>query len=139
MNLEECLLTSKFLCLIIFRESNINFYIIAGRLANELIFESIDEAVRTENEVIVLTLAAFECLIINESFEVDVSGILQLSCAVNLNGTCVAVSLSFDFLINIFVTVMPSYLPSFTSGLTATSAVKTKSLPASRVTILISG
>ena len=62
--------------------------------------------------------------------------VLEFFC---LSFSSSAATSSSDTVVSIFVTCTPLYLPSFTSGLTATSAVKMKGLPASICTTSIVG
>ena len=73
-------------------------------MANDLILEAGDECAAAECKRMILTLAAFKCLVTEEALEVNVNFIAELSCSVfNSNNSCVLLSDDLDLLLYILV------------------------------------
>ena len=57
--------------MVLLRELDIDFDLVANVLADELLLKCVDECVRSDGEIGILCLAAVECLAINEALVVD--------------------------------------------------------------------
>ena len=97
---DNCL-TFEVLCMVIFREGNVYFELVAFFVTNYLLFKARDELTGAEYQREVFTLAAFECNAVFETFKVDQSGVAVLCSSFNIGQTGVSLSHSVQLCVDV--------------------------------------
>ena len=99
--LEYSRLASEVLSLVVLGECNVYVELLTDVLSNDLILETGDKGTGTQLQGELLALAALESNAVQESLEVDNSGIAVL-CSSVLNGdaSCISVAYLFDLCVN---------------------------------------
>ena len=91
LDLEHSSLASQLLGLVLLGEGHVHVELLAGSVANNLLLETGDKAAGTQNQAVMLGLAALKGDAIHKALEVDISGIAILSLAIAGNDAAVAV------------------------------------------------
>ena len=87
--------------MIVLGEGDVQILLVAGLGAHQLLFEAGDEAVGTQLQAVVLTLAAVEGLAVQETLEVDDHGVAFLGLALHAHETGVAVGELLEALVHV--------------------------------------
>ena len=69
--------------MVILGESDVDILLFAGAHANNLFLKSGNKGIRTQLQVVILTLAAIEGNTVVKAFEIDIGGIAHLGCPLN--------------------------------------------------------
>ena len=91
--------------MILLGERDVDLTLLADLRTDELILEARDEAVRADFERIVLALAAFKCLSVNEALEVERHevAVLDLSALGGIDHLAAATTHALDFLVDVLI------------------------------------
>ena len=101
---EYSFLASIFFHLIIFRELYSYVEVLTDLVTSYLILKAWNELTAAQFQLVVFALAAFESLVAEETFKVQVHFIADLSCTVvNRNNTCIALTHILDLLVYVLV------------------------------------
>ena len=75
-------LACQFFCMVIFRESNVYFYVIAGLMTDQLLLEARDEHLGTQSQAVILCLTTLKWLTIQEALKVHYNDVIVLSATI---------------------------------------------------------
>ena len=88
---------------IVLRELDIDVEFLADFVADDLIFETGDELAGAEGQLVAFALAAFECDVVDEAFEIDDGHVVEFGLAVDFDETGAALLHGGKFRVDVFV------------------------------------
>jgi len=88
---------------IVLRELDIDVEFLADFVADDLIFETGDELAGAEGQLVAFALAAFECDVVDEAFEIDDGHVVEFGLTVDFDETGAALLHGGKFRVDVFV------------------------------------